>query len=49
VNFADVTPRDRDGTLQQVERLSRSRYWNEARSLIANLHQRAFGGPSPDR
>jgi hypothetical protein len=43
VLFAEATPQDRDATLDQVARLARSRMWNETRSLIANLYQRAFG------
>ena len=30
-------------TMWFFSRLARSRYWNEARTLIANLYQRAFG------
>jgi hypothetical protein len=45
VNFAEATQQERRSTVEQLERLSRSRYWNEARSVIANLYQRAFGGP----
>ncbi len=43
VSFAEATPRDRQNILGQVERLARSRYWNEARSMIENLYARAFG------
>ena len=43
VTFAEATPRDRQNILGHVERLARSRYWNEARSMIENLHARAFG------
>ena len=43
VTFADASPRDRQNILGQVERLARSRYWNEVRSMIENLSLRAFG------
>jgi hypothetical protein len=43
VTFAEATTRDLELTTNQVERLARSRYWNEVRSVIANLYQRAFG------
>ncbi len=46
VAFAEATEQERRGTAEQLERLARSRYWNEARSIIANLHQRAFGNDS---
>lgn len=49
VNFAEGPPRDRSGVVAQVERLARSRHWNEARSLIGNLYQRAFGNQPQDR
>jgi hypothetical protein len=45
VNFAEASQHDRQSTFEQVERLARSRYWNETRSAIANLYQRAFGNP----
>jgi hypothetical protein len=44
VTFADAANQERQRTTEQLERLARSRYWNEARALIANLYQRAFGG-----
>jgi hypothetical protein len=43
VNFAEATPQDRQTVLEQIERLARSRHWNETRAVIGNLHQRAFG------
>jgi hypothetical protein len=30
----------------QVERLSRSSYWNEVRDLVEGLYQRVFGRPT---
>jgi hypothetical protein len=45
VPFSDTTPQERQRTAEQLERLARSRYWNEARALIASLYQRAFGNP----
>jgi hypothetical protein len=47
VTFADATPQERQNVTEQLERLARSRYWNEARSTIANLYQRAFGNFMP--
>lgn len=44
VTFAEATADDLGLTTSQVERLSRSRYWNEARATIASLYQRAFNG-----
>jgi hypothetical protein len=43
LTFVEATPQDRQAVLDQVERLARSRHWNEARTLIANLYQQAFG------
>jgi hypothetical protein len=43
VTFSDTTPQERQQTTEQLERLARSRYWNEARTVIAGLYQRAFG------
>jgi hypothetical protein len=48
VTFAEATLRDRQTVLEQMERLSRSRYWNEAAGVIANLYQRAFGSSPPE-
>jgi hypothetical protein len=44
INFAETTTQDRQRLGDQIDRLSRSRYWNEARALIQSLYQRAFGG-----
>jgi hypothetical protein len=43
VTFAETTPQERQRLGDQLDRLARSRYWNEARALIASLYQRAFG------
>jgi hypothetical protein len=40
--FSETTPQERQRVTEQLERLARSRYWNEARALIASLYQRAF-------
>ena len=32
---------------EQVERLARTRYWDEARAAIAACYQRAFGRNAP--
>jgi hypothetical protein len=47
VTFAEATFRERRTVVEQLERLSRSRYWNEAAGVIANLYERAFGSPMP--
>jgi hypothetical protein len=50
VTFAQATSQDRQMLLEQVERLARSRLWNEARETIGQLYQRAFGTqPNPPR
>ena len=43
VTFAEATVKDTQTAVEQLERLARSRYWNETRAVIANLYQRAFG------
>jgi hypothetical protein len=48
VTFADTSPQERQNVLDQIDRLARTRFWNEARSVIANLYQRAFGTPAPN-
>ncbi len=47
ITFAEANTQDRRSVAEQLERLSRSRYWNEARAAITNLYQRAFGTPPP--
>jgi hypothetical protein len=49
VTFAEANDLDRRSVTEQLDRLARSRYWNEARSIIANLYQRAFGNPGSSR
>jgi hypothetical protein len=44
VTFAEATSEDLQSTTNQIERLARSRYWNEVRNYVANLYQQAFGG-----
>lgn len=43
VTFSATSRQDLDNTTSQVERLARSRYWNEVRETIASLYRRAFG------
>jgi hypothetical protein len=43
VTFAEATNQDREMVAHQLERLARSRYWAEARAVIGQLYQRAFG------
>jgi hypothetical protein len=43
VTFAQATTQEMRSTSDQLERLARSRYWNEVRNTIATFHQRAFG------
>ena len=47
VTFAEATAQERQVVTDQLERLARSRFWNEARAAIATLYQRAFGGTIP--
>jgi hypothetical protein len=53
VTFTAADPRERQGAFDQLDRLARTRYWNEARAYLAGLYRRAFGGPTngpgPDR
>jgi hypothetical protein len=49
VTFTQATERDRQSVGEQLERLARSRLWNETRDAIANLYQRAFGPTTPTR
>ncbi|MBM4071373.1 MAG: trypsin-like peptidase domain-containing protein [Planctomycetes bacterium] len=43
VTFSTISRQDLDNTTSQLERLARSRYWNEVRDTVANLYRRAFG------
>jgi hypothetical protein len=43
VTFAQATTEELRLTTEQMERLARSRYWNEVRNMIAGFYQRAFG------
>jgi len=43
VTFAALNNQEREQMMQQLERLSRSRYWNETKTTIENLYRRAFG------
>ena len=43
VTFAEATTQERQSVAEQLERLARSRFWNEARTAVTNLYQRAFG------
>jgi len=43
VSFTDATRSDLQSTLGQLERLARSRYWNELRRTVEGMYQRAFG------
>jgi hypothetical protein len=43
VTFTQATAEDRERLVNQIERLARSRFWNEARNTIGNLYQRAYG------
>jgi hypothetical protein len=48
VTFAEATPQERRSAQDQLERLARSRYWGETRSVLNNLYRRAFGAPEGD-
>jgi hypothetical protein len=43
VTFAQANGADLDAVTSQVERLARSRLWEETRNTIAELYHRAFG------
>ena len=43
VSFTESTRSDLQTTLSQLERLARSRYWNELRNAVGGLYERAFG------
>jgi hypothetical protein len=43
VTFAEATAQERQSVAEQLERLARTRFWNEARAAVTNLYQRAFG------
>jgi hypothetical protein len=47
VSFAEASRQDLQLTTGQIERLARSRYWNEVRSAITNFYQKAFGTSFP--
>lgn len=47
VTFAEASSRDLEDLTSQLERLARSRYWNEVRSMIGSMYQRAFGNTPP--
>jgi hypothetical protein len=42
VTFSEATIEDQQRVMEQLERLARSRYWNEVKNVIGNLYQRAF-------
>jgi hypothetical protein len=42
IPFTDTTPQERQNVIDQIDRLARTRYWNEARQAIATLYQRAM-------
>lgn len=46
VSFSETSRQDLDNATAQVERLARSRYWNEVRETITSLYRRAFGNGS---
>jgi hypothetical protein len=43
VTFACARKQEVEETQAQLERLARSRFWNDVRNTIASLYQRAFG------
>jgi hypothetical protein len=43
VTFTQVTTQEMRATAEQLERLTRTRYWPELRNSIASYYQRAFG------
>ncbi len=42
VTFSEATVEEQKAVTDQIERLARSRYWNEVKSFIGSLYQRAF-------
>jgi hypothetical protein len=46
VTFAQATTDEMRATNEQMERLTRTRYWNEVRTTIGTYYQRAFGTPT---
>ncbi len=46
VPFNDTTPQERQNIIDQIDRLARTRYWNEVRQAIATLYQRAMSNGS---
>ena len=42
VTFAEATAQERQSVGEQVDRLARSRFWNETREAIAAIYRRAF-------
>lgn len=47
VTFADATTEQMRVTNEQMERLARTRYWNDVRNTIAAYYSRAFGNTNP--
>ncbi|MCI0456275.1 MAG: serine protease [Gemmataceae bacterium] len=47
VTFAEATNQDLTTATNQIERLSRSRYWSDVKNTINALYQRAFGNTDP--
>ena len=44
VTYAQANGKELETVRSQVDRLGRSRFWGETRTVIANLYERAFGG-----
>jgi hypothetical protein len=47
VTFTQATTPERQAVAEQLERLARTRLWNEARETIGSLYRRAFGPNFP--
>lgn len=47
-NFSEAREEEVTGITRQVERLARSRVWQEAQATISRLYEKAFGGKIPD-
>jgi Trypsin-like peptidase domain len=47
VTFAEATANELGTLTNQLERLARSRYWNDVRQTIDQLYRRAFGNTPP--
>jgi hypothetical protein len=43
ISFIEATSREQEEAQAQLQRLARTRFWREARTMLADLYRRAFG------